>query len=259
MTFTEHPPAAAVPNRAEIGAALAWWRDAGVDCDFADTARSWLAASLPDVAEPAAPPPPPPRPVAPAAPPRMRLGGDPESWPVQLDDFSAWWLAEPSLDGGMTQGRLAPCGSAGAGLMVLVDHPEAEDRDQLLSGPQGRMLRAICRALGFAEAETYLASALPRHMPLPDWAALAEDGLGAVTAHHVALVRPRRLLVFGNNVSSLLGHDPANSTGFLHGFDQGGPSIPALVAPGLSALAQRPRGKARLWQALLDWMGTDLT
>lgn len=168
-------------------------------------------------------------------------------------------MTEPSLDAGQVEGRLAPRGIIGARIMVLVDHPEPDDTDYLLSGPQGRMLGALLHALGIADDEAYVASALPRHMPLPDWEALAGDGLGAVIAHHVQLARPQRLLVFGSNVSSLLGHDPANSDGFLPNIHQESPRFPAFVAPGLSALAARPRGKARLWQALLDWTDTDWT
>lgn len=259
MTLPEQSAAATGLGAGQIAAALAWWRDAGVDCDFADDARSWLASSEPDVAETAPAQAAAPRPIAPAAPARVPLGGDPAHWPGTLEDFFGWWLAEPSLDGGMTEGRVPPRGPAGAKVMVLIEHPEAEDAGSLLSGPQGRLLTALYRALGFTEGEVYFASALPRHMPLPDWAILAEDGLGRILAHHIALVRPQRLLVFGSNVSSLLGHDPTKSTGFLHSVHHEGPSIPALVAPGLPASAWRPHGKARLWQALLDWTGTEQT
>ncbi|MBS0477493.1 MAG: hypothetical protein JSR28_20375 [Proteobacteria bacterium] len=241
----------------KIAAAWDWWRDAGVDCDFADEPTAWLAEVPKDVAIEAPAALVAPRPVVPAAPPRPRIGGTAEAWPRTLDDFSAWWLAEPSLDDGRIEGRVAPRGIAGAKLMILVDHPEAEDTERLLAGPQGRMLASLLRALGLGEDQTYVASALPRHMPMPDWAALAADGLGTLTAHHIALARPQRLLVFGSNVSSLLGHDPAKSDGFLPIFDHEAPRIPALVAPGLTALAARPRGKARLWQALLDWTGVE--
>lgn len=259
MTLPEHSAARNGLGAGDIAAALAWWRDAGVDADFADEARSWLASPEPDVAESEVAARPAPAVAAPSLPPREPIGGTRDAWPRTLADFSAWWLAEPSLDAGQTEGRIAPRGAAGAAVMVLVDHPEAGDSDMLLSGPQGAMVGAILRALGLGDDAVYLASALPRHTPLPDWEALHADGLGRIAAHHVALVRPRRLLVFGNNVSSLLGHDPAKSTGFLHSVDHEGPIIPALVAPGLSALATRPRGKARLWHALLDWTGTDLT
>lgn len=240
-----------------IAAAWDWWRDAGVDCDFHDEATAWLAEPQADVAAAAPAVTVAPRPAPPPAAPRPRIGGSPDGWPKTLNDFSAWWLAELSLDEGRIEGRIAPRGAAGARMMVLVDHPEADDTDRLLSGSQGVMLGAILRALGIGDDQAYIASALPRHMPLPDWAALADDGLGALVAHHVSLVQPQRVLVFGSNVSSLLGHDPANSDGFLPKVHHDGPRFPALVAPALSALAARPRGKARLWQALLDWTAAD--
>jgi uracil-DNA glycosylase len=232
----------------DLAAALAWWRDAGVEHDYADAPRAWLKPVEPVIEQAAAA-----APVAPPPPPRERIGGDPAQWPQSLEEFAPWWLSEPALDNGQVAGRIAPRGIAGAEIMVLVDHPEAGDTERLLSGPQGKLLAAILSAIGIAAEQAYLAATLPRHMPLPDWAALGEAGLGELTAHHIALAAPKRLLVFGGHVSSLLGHDPANSTGFLPNLDHEGAKVPALVAPGLELLAARPRGKARLWQALLDW------
>ncbi len=241
-----------------IAAALDWWRGAGVDCDFTDDATAWLAQEPPQTANNSVPAAAAPRVLPPVAAPRAQIGGPREMWPQSLDAFGAWWLAEPSLDDGQTAARVPPRGAQGSRLMVLLEHPEADDTASLMSGKQGAMLRSLLAALGLDEHQAYFASALPRHMPLPDWSALAADGLGAVTSHHVRLVQPQRLLIFGSNVSSLLGHDPANRDGFLPDLGQDARRIPALVAPGLSALAARPRGKARLWQALLDWTGADL-
>ena len=119
----------------------------------------------------------------------------------------------------------------------------------------------ILAALGIAADAAYVASAMPRHMPMPDWAALGEAGLGEIALHHVALAAPQRLIVFGSHVSSLLGHDPANSSGFLHNIQHEGAKLPILAAPGLDTLLRRPRGKARLWQALtrVDWNQRDVT
>lgn len=242
-----------------IAAALDWWRLAGVDHDYADDATAWLAEPTADPVREAPVAALPPRPTAPAAPPRPRIGENRENWPQTLGAFAQWWLAEPSLDGGSTEGRVPPRGPVGARLMVLVDHPEGGDTETLLAGSQGKLLGGMLKALGLVEDEVYFASSLPRHMPMPDWAALAGDGLGEITAHHIALAAPQRILVFGSNVSSLLGHNPANNDGFLPSVGQDSPRIPALVAPGLSALAARPRGKARLWRALLDWTGSDWT
>ncbi len=239
------------PLGREIAAALQWWRDAGLDHQFADEPTDWLARPAPAATEAA--PPPPQAPVTAPAAPLARLGGDREGWPGDLGEFAAWWLAEPSLDNGHVQGRVPPRGSAGAQLMVLVGHPESDDADRLLSGPQGRLLDAILSALGIAPDQAYVASLLPRHMPLPDWAGLAEAGLAELALHHVALAAPKRLISFGVNVSSLLGHDPAKSAETLQQSYHVGAHIPALAAPGLETLMARPRGKGRLWQALLDW------
>jgi uracil-DNA glycosylase len=248
MTFSGQMAGERALSGGDLAAALAWWRDAGVDHDYADAPHAWLKPAVEEAAEIAAP-----APHAEPAPPRERIGGDPAEWPKDLAAFAAWWLSEPLLDGGQVAGRVAPRGAAGAKIMVLVDHPEAQDSEQLLSGPQGKLLGAILAALGIGPEQAYIAAALPRHMPLPDWPALGEAGLGDITAHHIALAAPKRLLVLSSHVSSLLGHDPANSSGFLPNLDQEGAKVPALVAPGLESLAARPRGKARLWQALLDW------
>lgn len=235
----------------DVAAALDWWREAGVDQDFSDAARDWLEAKAPAVTEAAAPAPeqfvPPP---APAAPP---LGGLRQDWPQDLAAFQAWWLAEPSLDAGQVSGRVAPRGPQNAALMVLVDHPEVTDSQTLLASEQGRLVHAILSALGIAPDQAYVASLLPRHMPMPDWPALTASGLGEIAQHHIALAAPQRVISFGANVSSLLGHDPAKSADPLQQFYHVGPSIPALAAPGLTTLMARPRGKAALWQALLDW------
>ncbi len=253
MTFSDHQaPAAAGRSGIDAGdfaAAIAWWRDAGVDHDYADESQSWLAEPEtkgdPRQAQPRFEPPPPP--------PVERMGGPADTLPSDLAAFAAWWTTEPSLDGGQVAGRVAPRGPAGAALMVLVDHPEADDGERLLSGPQGRLLDAILGALGVPADQAYVASVLPRHMPMPDWAGMQEAGLGDITCRHVALAAPQRLLVLGSHISSLLGHDPTKTTEPLRQFAHDSASIPALVAPGLATLMARPKGKARLWQQLLDW------
>jgi uracil-DNA glycosylase len=238
--------AAGKPNLAEeIAGALAWWREAGVDCDFTAEPQSWLAKAPEPEAAPA--------PAAVAKP--AVVAPPPRALPATLAEFTAWWLADPSLDPGHPADRIAPRGEAGARVMVLVASPEGEDRDRLLSGPQGRLLEAMLGALGWAE-EAYVASVLPRHDPMPDWPAVAAAGLGAIALHHVSLVAPERVLVLGSNVSSLLGHDATRKPQFLPHVNHDGRTFPVLAEMDLAALLAQPRLKAGLWGRLLDWTGS---
>lgn len=270
MTSPSQTDPASDPRLA-LKAVLDWWREAGVDHAYGDEPRAWLAElPAPEVAanpsgtaqpeQRAAPPLPAYAPpvFAPAGPPAGAQIARLDALPANLADFRAWWLSEPTLDHGQVAGRVPPRGTRHAALMVLVDHPEAEDRERLLSGPQGRLLDAMLRAMGLAGSgvagdAVYVAACLPRHMPLPDWAALEAAGLGQVVRHHIALVQPQRLLVFGRHILPLLGHDPAKSAEPLRCFNHQGVTVPLLSARSLAALADKPRMKARLWQEWLDW------
>ncbi|MFM5907024.1 MAG: hypothetical protein ACKOPO_05495 [Novosphingobium sp.] len=239
----------------DIASAIAWWREAGVDCAFVDEPNAWIAP--PETIAPAAEAGSPAMPaafVAPPPPPRARIGGAADLWPRDLAAFQAWWMEEPSLDGGQVSRRVAPRGKAGAALMILVEQCEAQDEDRLLSGPQGDFLRSMLSAMNVREDEVYFAAALTRHTPLPDWQALHADGLGDLTLHHVQLAAPERLMVFGGSIPSLLGHDPTQSAQSLRALNHEGRTIPVLAAHGLDALA-RPSAKAALWQRWLDWTG----
>ena len=240
------------PLARDIAAALDWWREAGVDHDYDPEPRDWLAPVAPAVTE--TPPPAPTAFTPPApAPPAPKVDIERTGWPQDLAAFATWWVSEPTLDGGQISGRVAPRGPSGAAMMVLVDQPEEADSQSLLSAEQGRLVRAILAALQIDPEQTYFASLLPRHTPMADWAALGEAGLGEVALHHIALAAPKRLISFGPHVSSLLGHDRTKSAEPFQQFYHVGASIPALAAPGLTTLMARPRGKAVLWQALLEW------
>ncbi|MEO6153627.1 MAG: hypothetical protein ABIT09_10770 [Croceibacterium sp.] len=230
-----------------IAGAHGWWREAGVDLAYHDTPRGWLAVEEQQVV--AAGPPP--------VPARARIGGERASWPRDLSAFAQWWVETPGLDAGPPRGRIAPRGPAGAPLMIMVPMPEAEDSNLLLSGPQGRMLANMVRARGFALDAVYVSAALPRHMALPEWSMLADEGLGDVLLHHLALAAPQRLIVLGRDILPLLGHTPA----------QGAPAVSELTiqsvklrllssyAPG--RLVDHPRLRAELWRQWLDWTGTE--
>ena len=237
----------AKPDLAELVAgAFAWWEDAGIDSDFHDVAQNWLASPEPAETDDAAalpanaitePPPP---------------AFDRSVWPDSLDAFRTWWI-DADLPGGLPDGRrVAPRGAAGAKLMVLVPDPEADDADQLLSGERGRLLSAIFAAMGIAEDETYVASVVPRHLPHAGWPALLAAGYAELALHHIALAEPRRLMVMGTSILSLVGHDPAHCPAAAQDYRVGGRSVPLIVTHDLGSLLKRPAWKAALWSCWLE-------
>jgi hypothetical protein len=229
-----------------IAAAQAWWREAGVDLAFHDEPRGWLTEDAP-AAAPAA--------VAqkPAPPEKPRIGADSSAWPQDLPAFRKWWLEEPTLDDGGLNPRIVPRGEASAALMLLVPMPEAEDRETLLSGPEGRLLASLATAMGLAPDAVYFAAALPRHIPLPDWERLRDEGLGEILIHHIRLAAPRRLIVLGTRILPLLGHDPAQAAPVVSELAIHGAAVPMLTSYAPERLLGNARQRAGLWRAWLDW------
>ncbi len=235
-----------------IDAALTWWRDAGVDGDFTDapldrltTASLSAKASAPARVAPARTPPPEPAVV---------LAGGREAWPRDLQKFCLWWMAEPDLAPAGSI-RIPPSGPESPALMVVVPMPEDADRSSLLSGAAGRVLDGLLAAAGLSRSHVYCTAALPSRIAAPDWAVLADRGLGDVLAHHIGLVRPQRLLIFGQNgVSTLLRHDSANNAPLLPSLNHEGAKVPVLTAYDLESIVARPALKAGLWNRWLDWM-----
>ena len=253
--------------RASFEAALGWWNEAGVDSSFHDQPTDWLAAARDSKAGPANSDPQPA--IVSVEPPKRTtdarerivaseqmatIGGNPSHWPQKLEDFGGWWLSEASLSTAPAAGRVPPAGPADAPLMVLVPGPEPGDAQVLLSGREGKLLDAILAAMGLSRSEVYLASALPAAMAMPDWQALHDAGLGNVVMHHVALARPKKLLVMGKtDISSLIAHDPANNAAFLPTVNQQRASVPLALDFALATLLAQPSLKRRIWMNWLEW------
>lgn len=239
-----------------LAAVEAWWREAGVDCAFADEPRDWLApmpskeeAARPSGAKRRAAAPPPTTHPAPG------IGGDRARWPGSLADFAEWWLSEPTLCESGQHHRVTPRGPEQPALMILVAQPEAGDGERLLSGPQGRLLSAILASLGLSDDHVYVASVLPAHVGLVDWPGLVGGDIREVVAHHVSLVQPQRLLVFGRDIgSSLLSNGSAQDSPAGGRFSHVSGEVPLACVAALDGLLERPARKASLWRTLLEWI-----
>lgn len=239
-----------------LAGAMNWWREAGVDLHFVDETHQWIVDSPEEAGIPAprrAMAMPPPEMEPEVLPPLLAIR---DNWPQTLEEFSPWWLQEPALDRGGTSPRVAPRGVTHPELMILVAEPEADDRQELLSGPLGAFLDAMLVAMGIAPERTYRASALPRNTPLADWNAAAHSGMRDLTLHHIDLVQPERVLVFGRNILPLLSHNPAQNPADYCEINHRDRKIPVIVGWDLAALLGRAKARSMFWQRWLDWTDT---
>lgn len=256
---------------AEFAAALEWWKDAGVDMDFADDATDWLEQPLvepgnmagADQSNPAKI-----RSDASNAPqgdvqktPEPAANLFAEGRPDSLEAFYEFWQNAPGLDGIGPRGRITPRGKQGAKLMVVVVAPEDGDKDRLLSGAQGKLLEKMLAAMGIAEEDTYVASALTRPTPMADTTTLARAGMADVLTEHIKHAAPDAVLALGANLLPLLGHETAQGATNLQFINhKSSPEnnhnerlTPLLVSESLESLMASPRLKARFWRRWIEW------
>ena len=212
--------------------AARWWLDAGVDALVDESPRNWLAPAVASVRTAPAP--------VPAEAPGL---------PETLAALTAW-LADPQTFPALGSRRFAPTGDPAAGLMLVSDMPERDDTDTLLAGTSGRLLDAMLGAIGRDRASVYLAPLAPgRPAGRPDRAIVAE--LAAAMRRHVALARPRLVLLLGElPATALLGQPFAAARGRLHQFNHGEGTVPALATFHPRFLLDRPACKADAWADL---------
>lgn len=225
--------------------ALTWWEDAGVDTIVGETPRDWLAGPTPQIPAPTEQAPP-------AAP----------TFPDDLAAFQAWLASSDLIPfAGPGARRLLPAGSAASGLMIITDVPSAEDAaaGRLFSGEQGalvdNMLRNFAGRLldgATLDRETiYLAPFSPIRPP----AGRIDPGgvrfLAEAMRHHIGLVAPKAVLIFGDSCSrALLGKPMTEARGAWHEVETPAGPVPAIVTIRPQELLSQPRLRAHAWADL---------
>jgi uracil-DNA glycosylase len=193
-------------SRSTALAALAWLVDAGVDTLVEAAPRNWLAAPVASLLVAA----PPSETVAPA---RRVHQPEPKPEPGNTALTAALGAADtlPALAEALAQWRgAAPMfadGDPAAGVMVLGAMPSPDDvaEGRLFAGTAGRLLDRMIAAIGRDRTNTYLANVL--HWPTPGGRNAERDELAAalpIVRRHIALARPRALLVLGGPAAAAL-------------------------------------------------------
>jgi DNA polymerase len=234
------------PSQA-AASALAWWLAAGVDCPLGapEGSGSWLQPT----AKPAVPERPRAEPAIrqpPAAPPTQVPDSADEAWrhASTLAELQAALAGHPLFDG-----------DPASGLMLMGEGPSAEDLRTLrpFSGPAGDLLNAMLAAIGRDRASAYITNLCIRRTapgtPSPSCVARDLD----LARRHVALVRPRALVLLGGVPAAAITGDRSpvmKARGRWHDLDFGGVAVPTLVTVNPAYLLRRPLAKREAWADL---------
>jgi len=228
-------------TRDEAERLLRWWLDAGVDTAISEEPRQWLKApasrSSGVAAEIAAP--------------------SPAELPADYDGFRAWLETSTGLPLDRAGARrVLPHGLPGARIMLLSDAPAREDATEgkPIGGEAWLLATRMLAAIRLGSDEAYSASLACFHTPGAKLDDVELARCAEIARRHVALVKPERLLLFGDGPArALLGDVCLKVRGRVHRIE--GVRTVATFHP--RWLLQRPADKALAWRDLLLLMEED--
>ena len=223
-------------DQAAAKAALQWWIEAGVDVAVSESPRDWLRAA-PVLATP---------PVE--APPAVVH--------EDLSAFRHWLSNEPGmpLDRAGAR-RVLPHGAEGAEVMLLSDIPAMEDGEQPIGGEAWALMVRILGAIGMTADNAYSASLACFATPGAKLNASEIENCAEIARRHVALVKPKRLILLGEGpTQALLGEKLHQTRGRSHKVE--GVRTIATFHP--RWLLQRPGDKGLAWRDLLLLMEEEI-
>ena len=218
---------------AEARSALDWWLTAGVDVAVQESPRNWLAPAPPAPAAEA------PGPVA------------EEPLPATLDLFRDWLASSPSVPlAASATKRVLPLGAEEAELMLLVDAPSAEDAadGRPIGGEAWALTQRMLAAIGLSAGDAYVASLTCAYAPGAQLSGAEREACAELARRHVALARPRRLLLLGEGPArALLGKTMVQARGHVQKVE----GVRTVVTFPPRHLMKRPSDKALAWKDLL--------
>lgn len=231
--------------RQAAASAIDWWRDAGVDTLIDEAPHNWLAA---------------PAPRATAAPATAVTEG--LALPDTLAAFEAWRAGPHAPEAAWPGDAMPAQGAADSRLLVLIDMPERDDAQTgvLISGAAGRLFDRMLAAIGHSRDSIYLVPLCAKRPAAGRIAPEDENRLGEIARHHLALVRPERVLLMGNAPSrAVLGADMLRIRGLLRGINpeegklargSNEVTMQAVASFHPRYLLERPAAKAEAWKDL---------
>jgi DNA polymerase len=217
----------------QAASALLWWQEAGVDVLVADTPRDWLKP---------APTPAPPALAAAEPAPVERL-------PDTLDAFHAWLAAAALPFATPNAARLMPAGDPFSGLMVMTDMPAPAGT--WFEGEADPLFDRMMSAIGRSRDSLYLAPLSPMRTTQMRLDPASEHRLVEIARHHIGLVRPRALLLFGEmGTQALLGEAVAHARGRWHDLETPTGPVRTLATIRPERVVRQPNHRKHVWDDL---------
>jgi uracil-DNA glycosylase family 4 len=227
--------------------ALSWWAEAGVDTLVGEEPRDWLNPTPQAPARATAA-------TATMATMATMAAREEDTPPATLDAFRAWFVDPANLPlGAPAAPRLGPSGDPASGLMLLIDMPGEGDAEAgtLIAGEAGALLDKMLAAIGRSRDSIYLAALSPLRTPSGALDAPMAARLTAIARHHIGLLAPRALLLFGDACAkALTGTAVAGARGRWHDLETPAGAVKTLVTIRPEKLILMPGLKAHAWADL---------
>ena len=214
----------------ELAGLLEWWVESGVDVAVQEESRNWLK---------------------PAAAPAARAANVAEPSHETLAELRDWLASSVQIPlASATATRILPHGPEDAAVMLLSDAPALEDfaSGQPIGGAAWDLAGKMLAAIGLDSSEAYSASLSCFHAPGTRMSEQDRAQCAEIARKHIALARPKRLLLLGDGpCRALLGPPLIQARGHVQ--KVGGVRTVATFHP--RWLLQRPSDKAKAWTDLL--------
>lgn len=217
--------------------ALSWWEEAGVDTIVGEAPRDWLTGPKPTATKA----------VQPAEAP---VPAPAETFPDDLPAFQAWLAATDAIPfASPAMRRAAPAGDPASGLMAITDMPTAAG--DIFGEEAGALVDRMLAAIGRSRDTAYLAPFSPIRPPSGRIDKAGVDLLTRAMRHHIGLVSPKALLIFGDSCSrALLGTTMTQARGRWHDLETPAGPVRTLVTIRPQELLTQPKLKAHAWADL---------
>ena len=218
---------------AEAASALGWWLEAGVDIAIAEDPRNWLERKPepPNVRQPS------PQAVSQAL--------------ETLHLFRDWLGTTPSLPlAAVGTTRVLPQGQEAAPVMLIAEMPAREDaaEGRPIGGEAWLLMTRMLAAIGIRAEDAYSATLSCFHAPGAKMRPEELAECAEIARQHVALAKPKRLLLLGDAPArALLGKPLAAARGHVHKIE----GVRAVATFHPRFLLNRPSDKALAWRDLL--------